>query len=244
MGKKPTLSFCMLTWNRAPMLKVCLESFFAKLSNELPIELIVMDNASTDDTKAVLEKYSQKENVRIVLNQKNLRLNAYKPLFGMARGEYIVDVDDDIIEFPVGFDKSIVDYFEAFPDYGFICLNVAQNEKTNGHKPGPECYQLDVRGDKVIEEGPVGGWCAAFKRKHFRLFRIFFNMLNLSIARVEDGVLSGFLHVVLRKRQGVIKNAVCLHATGPCYAKEFGLLRREAEKYTAAGLTQEAREFS
>ena len=244
MKSRPTLSFCMLTWNRAPMLKVCLESFFAKLSNELPIELIVMDNASTDDTKAVLEKYSHKANVRIVLNQKNLRLNAYKPLFGMARGEYIVDVDDDIIEFPVGFDKSIVDYFEAFPDYGFICLNVVQDEKTNGHKPGPECYKLDIRGDKVMEEGPVGGWCAAFRRSHFRLFRIFFNMLNLSIARVEDGVLSGFLHVVLRKRQGVIKSAVCLHATGPYYARQFGLLRREAEKYEAAGLSKEAQEFA
>ena len=84
------------------MLKVCLESFFAKLSNELPIELIVMDNASTDDTKVVLEEYSQKANVRIVLNQKNLRLNAYKPLFGMARGEYIVDVDADIGRIDVG----------------------------------------------------------------------------------------------------------------------------------------------
>ena len=112
------------------MLKVCLESFFAKLSNELPIELIVMDNASTDDTKAVLEKYSQKANVRIVLNQKNLRLNAYKPLFGMARGEYIVDIDDDIIEFPAGFDKSIVDYYEALVEVD------ANGQATGRMRPG------------------------------------------------------------------------------------------------------------
>ena len=242
--QKPVLSFCMLTWNRAPMLKVCLESFFAKLSNELPVELIVMDNASTDGTKDILERYMRVPNVQIVLSQKNLRLNAYKPLFGLARGKFIVDLDDDIIEFPNGFDKTIVEYFDAFPDYGFIGLNVVRNEKTNGHKPGPECYKLDVRGERVIEEGPVGGWCAAFRRSHFRLFRLFFNMLNLSIARVEDGVLSGFLHVLLRKRQGIIRDAVCLHATGPYYAREFGLLQREAEKYQAAGLTKEAQEFS
>lgn len=234
----------MLTWNRAPMLKVCLESFFKRLSGELQIELIVMDNASLDETKEVLRGYAHLENVRIVLNENNMRLNAYKPLFGMAKGKYIVDLDDDIIEFPPCFDKIIVEYFEAFPDYGFICLNVVQNEKTNGHKPGPECYKLDVRGDKVMEEGPVGGWCAAFRRRHFRLFRIFFNMLNLSISRVEDGVLSGFLHVLLRKRQGVIRDAVCLHATGPYYAERFGLLQREKEKYEAAGLMKEAREFS
>ena len=240
---KPILSFCMLTWNRASMLEICLSSFFDKLSNQIPVELIVMDNSSTDGTRNLLEKYRQRENVRIVFNKKNIRLNAYKPLFGMAKGKYIVDLDDDIIEFPQDFDKTIVEYFDAFPDYGFICLNVVQNDKTNGHKPGPECYKEDIRGNKVIEEGPVGGWCAAFRKRHFNIFRVFFNLLNLSMSRVEDGVLSGFLHKLMRKRQGVIRDAVCLHATGPYYAEKFGLLRREVEKYEVVGLIREAQEF-
>ena len=239
----PVFSFCMLTWNRSPMLKVCLHSFLDRISGDLPYELIVMDNASTDGTKDVLKEFESHPNVRIVLNHKNLRLNAYKPLFGLARGRYMVDLDDDILEFPRDFDKLFLDYFKAFPDYGFLCLNVVQNDKTLGHKPEPECYTEDRRGEKIVEEGPCGGWCAAFRRSHYNLFKFFFNRMNLSISRVEGGVLSGFLHVVLRRRQGVIKEAVCLHATGPYYAEQFGLLKREQEKYEAAGLIKEAGAF-
>lgn len=226
------------------MLDVCLASFFENISGNLPYELIVMDNASDDATQDVLAKYKDNPNVRIVRSERNLRLNAYKPLFGMARGKFMVDLDDDIIEFPKGFDKALVDYFEVFPDYGFLCLNVVQDDKTNGHKPGPECYRDDVRGNRAVQEGPVGGWCAAFRRRHYLLFKFFFNLLNLTIQRSEDGVLSGFLHVILRKRQGVIRDAVCLHATGPYYAEKFGLLKREVEKYEVVGLTRAASEFA
>jgi len=241
---RPVISFCMLTWNRAPMLRMCIRSFLDRISRSIPYELIVMDNASSDGTGAVLDAFLDHPNIRIVRNQKNLRLNAYKSLFGIARGDFIVDMDDDILEFPESFDKTIVDYFDAYPDYGYLCLNVVQDDKTQGHKPGPECYHEDRRDDKVVEEGPVGGWCAAFRRRHYRLFKFFFNRMNLSMSRVEDGALSGFLHVVLRQRQGVIKNAVCLHATGPYYAERFGLLKRETEKYEAAGLLRAAKEFS
>jgi glycosyltransferase involved in cell wall biosynthesis len=243
MHERPVFSFCMLTWNRAPMLRGCIRSFLDQISHAIPYELIVMDNASTDETESVLKEFESHSNIRIVRNGKNLRLNAYKPLFGLARGQYIVDLDDDILEFPKDFDRTFLEYFNAFPDYGFLCLNVVQNDKTTGHKPGPECYREDRRGDRVVEEGPVGGWCAAFRRRHYRLFRFFFNRMNLSISRVEDGVLSGFIHVVLRKRQGVIREAVCLHATGPYYAEQFGLLQREREKYNAAGLPDAANEF-
>ena len=43
---------------------------------------------------------------------------------------------------------------------------------------------------------------------------------------------------------GLIAKPKGLHATGPYYAREFGLLRREAEKYEAAGLSKEAQEFA
>lgn len=240
MRRRPTISFCMVTWNRAPMLERCLKSFFEKISGEISFEMIVWNNASTDDTNQVLERFKDNQNIRIVHSKVNLRLNAYKPLFGLARGKYMVDLDDDVIEFPQDFDKTIVEYFDAFPDYGFIGLNVVQNDKTTGNKPGRECYHDDTRDGKTIEEGPVGGWCAAFRRRHYLLFKFFFNRLELSIKRVEDGVLSGFLHTILRRRQGVIKEAVCLHATGAQYAREFGLLDREYEKYSCVGMSREA----
>ncbi len=223
----------VLTWNRAPMLEMCLESFFENISNEYPYELIIMDNASTDWTSGILDKYEGRESVRIVRSKINYRLNGYKKLFAMAKGKYMVELDDDVIRLPKDFDKAFVEYFDAFPDYGYIGLNVVQDEMTWGAKPGAEQYKDDVRGDRVIEEGPVGGWCTAFRRWHYKLFAPFLHLFNFTMARGEDGTLCGFLHVILRRRQGLIKNVVCLHATGIPYAKKYGLLDRDIEKYVA-----------
>ena len=63
------------------------------------------------------------------------------------------------------------------------------------------------------------------------------------MARPEDGVLSGIMSKIFHKRMGIIKNAVCLHAVGPEYAKEFGLVKREWEKYMAGSLPEMAAKF-
>lgn len=38
------------------------------------------------------------------------------------------------------------------------------------------------------------------------------------------------------KKSGIIKDIRCLHATGPYYAKMFGSLERDIEKYDVAGI--------
>ena len=238
----PDVSILLLTWNRAPMLKICLEKLFAALSPKLRHEVILMDNASTDDTKSVLNQYVNREGVRLIFNEQNLRLNAYKKLFALARGRIMIEVDDDVIEFPDNFDKLFVDYFKTFSDYGYLALDVIQNEKTNGAK-GDAVYKNDIRGDMEVLEGPVGGWCAAFRRRHYRLFKFIYDRLQYSMARSEDGTLSGFLNVVLRKRQGLIGTAKCLHACGVNYAQMFGLTVREREKYLAGGLPNIAEQY-
>lgn len=241
--KRPDVSIVLLTWNRASMLKVCLERMYASLTDGVSKEVIIMDNCSSDGTKNILSKYESRPDTQIIYSDKNLRLNAYKVLFSRARGRVIIEVDDDVIDFPKGFEKTFLEYMAAFPDYGYFALNVEQNEKTNGAMPDIAEYKEDVRQDKVILEGPVGGWCAAFYRCHYRLFKPFLNLFGISMKRGEDGMLCGLMKLVFHKRQGIIKNAVCLHAVGPIYAKEFGLLDREIEKYSVCGLDQLADKF-
>ncbi len=240
---RPDVSIVLLTWNRSAMLEICLREMFASLADGVSREIILMDNASDDATQEVLRHYSMMPGVKVIRNKKNLRLNAYKKLFGMARGRIVIEVDDDILRFPKDFDKTFVEYLAAYPDYGYLALNVEQNEKTNGAKPAAECYRDDVRGGKVIEEGPVGGWCAAFYRWHYRLVSPLLWFSGFSMARVEDGFLMGMTRKVFRKRHGIIKNAVCLHAAGPVYAAEFGSSGRDKEKYAAAGLNEMASHY-
>ena len=241
--KRPEISIVLLTWNRAPFLEICLREMFAAFDPDVTREVILMDNCSSDTTPEILSKYAAMPNVRVVCNKKNMRLNAYKKLFSMARGRFVIEVDDDILQFPPRFDKTFLEYFEAYPDYGYLALNVVQNEKTSGAKPDSSCYADDVRGEKIVEEGPVGGWCSAFRRIHYWLASPLVAFMSLSMARPEDGVLSGIVGKIFRKRMGIIKNAVCLHATGPEYARMYGLLGREKEKYIAGSMPEMAVKF-
>lgn len=240
----PDVSIVLLTWNRAPMLEICLREMFRSLSKDLKHEIILMDNASTDESLSILERYKDLPGVTIVHNHKNIRLNAYKKLFSMARGRLIIEVDDDVLRFPNAFDKIFVDYFSVYSDYGYLALNVEQNDKTNGSKPNALCYENDVRGDMVVERGPVGGWCAAFYRSHYRLVSPLLWFSGFSMKRGEDGFLMGMTSKIFRKRHGIIKDAVCLHASGPAYSRDFGLIARDNEKYVAGGQLEIARNYS
>ena len=60
----------------------------------------------------------------------------------------------------------------------------------------------------------------------------------VSMTNPEDSGMMGFIGKFFRGRIGIIKNALCLHATGPAYAEKRGLLKREKEKYVAGRLPE------
>ena len=135
-----------------------------------------------------------------------------------------------MLEFPKGFDAVMVSYLDAYKDYGYIGSNVIQNEKTDGARTADLKYTDDVRGQFVIEEGPVGGWCAAFRRKHYRLLHPILWFWDIKMKMPEDALLQSFCFRI-HKRVGIIRDLKVLHACGPVYAKEFNQIDREIEKY-------------
>jgi glycosyltransferase involved in cell wall biosynthesis len=230
-------SYILLTWNRYRFLEKCLEALTSSTQGPIVSEIVVMDNGSTDRTPEVLDRYRDHPNFRAIRRDKNYGLNAYKTLLGEGSGEYIVIVDDDVLEFPPHLNEIFVAYMEAFPDYGFLALNVVQNEFTDGAKPSIDHYTEDTRDGRTIERGPAGGWCACIRRAQYRKIRFRIWMFNLSMRKSEDGMISNQLWRKLGLKFGIIKDQFCFHATGPHYAREYGQLAREIEKYSAAGLT-------
>jgi glycosyltransferase involved in cell wall biosynthesis len=229
-------SFVLLTWNRYKFLEKCLEALIAGIDQPQDAEIVVMDNGSTDETPDVLQRYQNSQLVRVVTREKNYGLEAYKKLFALARGEYIVVVDDDVLQFPGSLDRIFADYMLAFPDYGFLGLNVVQNEFTNGAKPGPDQYVDDIRGEKAVERGPTGGWCACFRRSDYQKLWLRMRFSRLNMKHSEDGFLAVNLKKKLGLHSGIIRDAVCFHATGPEYARQYGHLGREIQKYAQSGL--------
>ena len=231
-------SFVMLTWNRPTFLDACLTSLLSAIADRERCEILVVDNGSDAATKEVLARYAGEQNLRVTTLAENEGLQAYHRLFAAARGKYVVVVDDDVLEFPHGLDAIFDRYMTAFTDYGFLCLNVVQNEHTDGAKPPADAYTLDVRGDLTVERGPAGGWCACFRRRHHTLLKPLIRRRTVSMASGEDGMLSTVFATYLRKKHGVIRDHVCFHASGPYYAARYGHLDREIEKYRSAGLSE------
>jgi glycosyltransferase involved in cell wall biosynthesis len=229
-------SFVMLTWNRYQFLEKCLEALIASIDNRSDCEIVVLDNGSNDRTQDVLRQFQGEDFIRVLTRKKNSGLRAYKKLFGTALGEYIVEVDDDVLEFPPGLDGIFAEYMESFPDYGFLALNVVQNEFTNGARPDLEDYTEETRGEKTILRGPTGGWCACFRKSDYQKVRKDFLRADLNMGFGEDSFLTSNFDDQLSLKSGIIKDALCLHASGPYYAKHYGHLDREIEKYKKANL--------
>jgi len=228
-GKK--FSIIILTWNRAAMLDQCLKALFSSLASPLDCEIIVGNNGSTDETEEVLKRYRVDKYIR---KESNIGLELYRELFAQAEGDYIIELDDDVLELPRHFEREFERHFRAFPDYGLLGLDVIQNQYTNGAKPESTHYRLDVRAGLTVEEGPVIGCCLCISRKTFSKIGGFENAL-LSMAKSEDDILynrvrqAGF-------RAGILSGIRCFHASGPHYSKAYGYLQRDQEKYRISGL--------
>lgn len=227
---EPLASVVLITHDRLGMLSLCVESVLAN-THGVDYELIVWDNASSDGTGAYLDAISERHpRIRVVHSTENVGLNAVAAAVRLARGSYIVEMDDDVLIVPDGWLAEMIRCFDAVPKAGYLASNVVQNDLTNGAKPPSEQYFTADLGDGVvIEVGPTGGWCSITSRgviDHIGNFvemdgRVFFS---------EDGDFA--TRCLLRGyRIGIIRSVRVFHACGPLANEVFGCLDVCKRKY-------------
>ena len=89
----PLITIGIPTFNRAALLRGCVQTVLLQTYEN--IEILVSDNASTDDTAKVLQEFNDKR-LRVIRQETNIgllpNLNA---CLAAARGEYFVEVCDD-----------------------------------------------------------------------------------------------------------------------------------------------------
>lgn len=91
------VSAVILTWNSVGKIKPCLESLGR--GTQVPDEIIVVDNGSTDQTRAVLAR--QFPSVRVIANTHNRGVApARNQGLAVARGAYLLVLDDDTVVLP------------------------------------------------------------------------------------------------------------------------------------------------
>ena len=96
-----TLSICIPTFNRASYLRECLESILTSASKYLDhIEIVISDNASTDNTKHVVQGFQDRYSyIRYNRNEENVFDENFFIAASLAKGDYIwIFADDDKME--------------------------------------------------------------------------------------------------------------------------------------------------
>jgi glycosyltransferase involved in cell wall biosynthesis len=94
---EPLVSVLMLAYNHGPWIAEAIESVLAQ-DCEFEYELIIGEDASGDDTRAIALAYQQAhpERIRVVFPQKNCGANAnIRQIFGLSRGEFIAYCEGD-----------------------------------------------------------------------------------------------------------------------------------------------------
>lgn len=96
MNSRPDLSICIPTWNRAELLESLLEHLLFVHSLPFSVEIVISDNASTDSTAAVVQRYLTQLPIRFYSQPVNLGpLRNINTALRCATGRYTVYLADD-----------------------------------------------------------------------------------------------------------------------------------------------------
>jgi glycosyltransferase involved in cell wall biosynthesis len=97
--KNPLISIVIPTFNRETLILETLETVFNQTYTHY--EIIVVDNASTDNSIKILRGIAQEGKIRLIENQQNLeRARARNVGFKAAEGDYLTLLDSDDFMYP------------------------------------------------------------------------------------------------------------------------------------------------
>jgi len=131
----PKVSVIIPTYNRTHYVCEAIDSVLSQTFKDL--EVIVVDDGSTDDARQVLENYSSR--IYYIYQENRGRSEARNKGIKAAKGEYIAFLDDDDIWLPYKLERQ-VQFLDAHPDIGLV-NTFTEVVDEHGHILGQETKQ-------------------------------------------------------------------------------------------------------
>lgn len=154
---KPLVSICCITYNHERFISDAINGFINQ-KTDFPIEIIIHDDASTDNTADIIRKFAERDD-RIVpiLRNENIKskgVPVFPITFKKARGKYIALCEgDDYWTDPYKLQKQ-VDFLKANHDY-VICYHNASIIDADGNSVSssklPEELKRDFSQEELIQ---------------------------------------------------------------------------------------------
>lgn len=149
------VSICCITFNQEDYIKDALDSFLMQKTN-FKYEIIIHDDASTDNTVRILKEYKQKypDMIKLILqknNQYSLGKDVLSNTFNIANGKYIAICEGDDYWTDENKLQIQVDYMESNENctlcthsFNYVDKNRSIINSINRYKHNTRCSERDI----------------------------------------------------------------------------------------------------
>lgn len=114
---KPLITVIIDTYNYGNFIENSIESVLAQNFPKEQVEIIIVDDGSTDDTEERIKKY--KEKIKYIYQENKGQAEAFNTGFAHSQGEVICLLDADDYWYPEKL-KTVIEKFERCPDVGMV----------------------------------------------------------------------------------------------------------------------------
>lgn len=172
------VSICCITYNHEKFVKYALEGFLMQKTN-FRYEIIIHDDASTDNTKEIIQKYKEKypDLIRTIYQSEN-QYSQGKPFientFEIAKGKYLAICEGDDYWIDEKKLQKQVDFLEKKMEYSATYHNVIvvdKNNRWNKEKQTKKMFYPLFREHNttkdIIEQYAIGGQTASIVCRNF-----------------------------------------------------------------------------
>jgi GT2 family glycosyltransferase len=163
------IGIVILTHERVHLLRRCVEDVLGRTS-DLTTEIVIWNNGSRDGTREYLDSLDDPR-LRIVHHPENIGQNGYAEGFALLTTDYLVELDDDMIEAPHEWDRRLLEAFRALPRIGFLAADLEDDEHDYAanvrYRERPHLYAVRESAGIRVLDGPTGGGCAMTSREAY-----------------------------------------------------------------------------
>lgn len=248
ISKTNKVSICMLCWNNSQFTKDCVDRLYEVTPEGF--ELILVDNASKDDTWKVIQDLQKKyPNIKAIRNTENVGFaRGNNQALKIAKGEYILYLNNDTLP-QWGWLERMIDVIETRPEVGIVGARLYFNKDDNGvwkiqhagvkfnhgvtdmEHIGRYRPDNEVRGRGCEEVEAVTGACLLIRKE---------------LAGFDEGYIRGYyedIDLCLRTREKGYKIIINHEAKLIHYEGKSLEISRKADNKTFAEITKKNREL-
>jgi GT2 family glycosyltransferase len=214
------IAIVVITHNRLHLLRRCVEDVLWRTSEKTK-EIIIWNNASADGTREYLDALDEPR-LHAVHHPENIGMNAYAQAFSLASQDYLVELDDDVVEAPPCWDETLLDAFLRIPKMGYLAANLVDDPNDSASqyikylREERSAYTREEIEGIAILEGPTGGSCTMTSRELYQRIGGFGQNAK-SVYWREDARYVRAIHR-LGYRSAVLEDLRIWHAGSPYYS--------------------------